>query len=325
MQVIDRQLKASIAALLSATLLLAGCAPDAREAASPGLHVEFERGLLSVDARGAPLAQVLTTIAERHGQMLVAAFGPLDEPVSVAFERLPLDEAAGRVLGRRSYALQVEAGGEGEAPPQATLWVFAPGEFVDEPAVPASDAGSWRTQAQHSDPRRRREAVEAFGTRDVGEVLGPLGVALLDTDTEVRLTAVSVLAGVGGEQAVAMLAGSLADGEVSVREEVVDVLGDIGGAAAVTVLEQALGDPAAGVREAAVDALSEIGGEASGRALRTALRDADPQVRERALNALGDIGGPGIEALLSEALADAAPGVRETAADLLAEARGELP
>ena len=63
------------------------------------------RGRLTLNARGAPLREVLAEVARATGAAIVGLDAAGDEQVSLAFSDLPLIEAVSRILRERSYLL----------------------------------------------------------------------------------------------------------------------------------------------------------------------------------------------------------------------------
>ncbi len=310
------QRPARLACLVTCAALLLGCV-DAQDTvtgmrpairASPdNLRVATSDGLVTVQARDVSVWALLEEVA-RQSRLIVVSHDPLDERVTLDFQRLPLPEALDRILRDQSFALEelqrlTGAGDRRDARPRR-LWVFSKG--------PAGDHASADTTAA--------DDVEDLDALDADGLTGPLSLALADDDTNVRLDAVSALAAVGSDQAAATLAAvALSDGDSSVREEAVYALGEIGGEIGIQVLAQALIDPDDDVREAAVEAFANIGGDESALALAVALNDGDDSVRAGAVDALGEIGGETAIRLLRQASLDEESSIGESAAELLAE------
>lgn len=308
---------ARLACLVAGAALLTGCV-DARDAApaptrapSAALHVELIDERLTVRARDVSVGELVDEIARRHG-LVVISREPLDERVSLELERLALPEALGRILRHYSFALQAAQapGGSrnGAEAAEGKLWVFSRAPVETRASLEA----------------RFTDRIEASDALDAEELIARSSLALGDHDARARLSAVSTLAEVGDQHAVAPLtAAALSDGEPSVREEAAYALGAIGGQMSIDVLEQALIDPDGDVRGAAIDAFTQIGGDASARALAVALTDRDASLRADAVDALGEIGGETAIGLLRRALQDERSAIRDAAAEYLAELSSE--
>ncbi len=75
-----------------------GQAAQAEEATPASIAVHMERGLLSVDARDAPLGDVLEAIA-KQADFRLDSKGDLDIPVTWSFAGVPVDKG---VPGRKA-------------------------------------------------------------------------------------------------------------------------------------------------------------------------------------------------------------------------------
>jgi HEAT repeat protein len=244
-------------------------------------------------ARDVCLKDLLAEVA-RQSDLAVVSHDRLDERVTLEFRDLPLRKAMKRILRDRSFvwlSAQASAGANSSRNARPNmLWVFSK------------------------------------GPRDPAEI-APSNLAVVNEHATARLDAISALADVGGDQAVAVLtAAALSDSDSSVREEAVDALADVGDDTGIHGLEQALTDPEYHVRKAAVEALADIGGDASALALTVALKDREVSLREEAVDALGEIGGQTAIRLLRQAAEDEDEdgSIREAATEYLDElSRGE--
>ncbi len=309
---LDRHSPARCPALLASFVTCAallGCvdAPDPLTAVQPTPHasggyfeVATEDEFVTVKARDVSVRAVLQEVA-RQSDCAIVSHEPLDERVTLDFQRLPLPEALARILRDQSFVLRASTGSPSD---HRKLWVLSKGlggEYVSHlvpPAVYFEDLDALRTE----------------------ESMGSLSLALADADANVRVDAVSTLADArGDESAAGLAAAALSDGVSSVREEAVYALGEIGGAIALRALKQALLDPDDDVREAAIEAFANLGGDESAMALAVALIDSDVSVRAAAVDALGEMGGATANRLLRQALVDEESSIRESAAELLAK------
>lgn len=286
-----------------------GSQPTAR--ASPGyLHVEIVDESVTVKARDGDVKGLLEEIA-RQSDLVIDLHGPLDERVTIEFDRLPVPEALDRILRGRDFVLRYFDPSSDPATPAnaypSKLWVFSKG------------LGDHNAPPENGDAAFTREGVGGARAQEADASLVRLSLALADDDVKVRLEAVSELASIESDQAAAALATALSDGDPSVREEAACGLGEIGDETDLEILEQALMDPDLRVREAAVEAVTDIGGDDSAWALAFALTDVAPSLREDAVYALSEIGSETAIGILQQVLTDEQRSVREAAAEVLAE------
>ena len=192
---------ARLACFVTALTLLSGPA-DARETervpATPhalSLHVEVSGGSVTVRARNVILRDLLEEIG-RQSDLILDLQDPLDGRATLEFDRLPLPEALDRILRRHNFALQhgdlVSAAGSSRKPRPGSLWVAFKGSD-DDPTPP-----------EDGDARRGRDRPS--GNLEAEDPFVRLSLALSDDDSRVRLKAVSELASLGSDQAVAVLA-----------------------------------------------------------------------------------------------------------------------
>ena len=141
-------------------------------------------------------------------------------------------------------------------------------------------------------------AVEALSAVSAAhpEALEPLrqrlSRAVVSKEPLTRANALSLLAGIGGEELRPRLLSASKDEDAVVRARAVAIAGTRSDAAATTIFEHALADESAHVRQAAVQALGGSGRAVSHReAILASLEDDDPWVRATACRCLGTIGG----------------------------------
>jgi len=310
--------RATIAGLLLAFL---GCVPVPTLASEPevtaaGIRVVVENGLVSLDARGAPLEAVVREIGAAAGFKTVVS-GDLAASVTKSFSQVPVDAALRRVLADGVVMVTVyeAAAAGGHQPGPAEVHLIAPlgGERRTEPpasstpteaapstgpvargglldvsasdsGLPVSDDGDGLTvPAELSSPAaadRARYVDGLAGLRD------PLTVGILadivakDPDPEVRRNAVRTLTAVGGARAAAVLESTLGDPDGTVRAEVLRGLVTLSARDATLLLGQALfGDRDPSVREEAVRLLSRQQGEPARVFLRAVGVDAAAPAR----------------------------------------------
>ncbi len=278
---------AFIAALFAVHALVPVAAQtDPEAAATAELHIVFDDGLLSVDARDAELQAVLEEVAAQSG-LALSIRGSLRDNMTIAFTGLALTTAIDRLLHGRSFALQYDSGSPSLP---SRLWVMSASNSRAETDARGADAvpGLARRNSSAMASRERLEAVSAMSDRETDTFAFELAPALADESPAVRL-------------------------------EAVHALGEIGDDTSTGFLQQLLFDPDVDVRAAAIDALAEAGGELSALTLSAVLRDPDPALRENAVYALGEIGGPRAMELLNQATSDSDESVRQVADEVLRE------
>lgn len=305
------------AGLFAAFLLLAGGAM-ARDAViqqpaggigdADNVSVELSGDLLiTVKAHEAPVRHILAEIA-RQCDLDIVSYAPLDVPVSVNLERLPLSRTIARILRDQSYTLYarrpVKHARHGGQSCAGLLWVFSDESMLD--AGQGYTGTDWmierlRAQLTSDDVRTRQIAIRDLEKLGVQEAVGPLAEALADENAKIRVKAVYALSEIGGENATAVLATALADESSRVRAQTAYALGAIGGDSAIPILKLALQDADRHVRETAISAFTEIGGDRSAEAVAIALQDVDTDLRIEAVDALQNIGGGVATRLLVQA------------------------
>ena len=273
------------------------------------------------------LAAARTLIAEivRRGDLTVISRAPLDDRLTLDFEKLPLAEALVRIMRGRSYMLHhaqvANAVKQIDQTHHATLWVFSD-DSSDESGFSLSATSLaieiLRSQLMSDDLRVRQDAIRELRKLNVDEVVGPLSYALDDEDQKIRIKAVYALADIGGDDAAAVLTAGLADESAWVRAETAFALGSLGDTSVIPLLKHALYDADSRVRQSAISAFTEIGGSASADALAIALQDMDSSIRVHAVEAIRNVGGEAAVRLLNKALQDQDDSVREAAREAFA-------
>lgn len=268
-------------------------APEINNSSANNLQVELSTNTLSVKAHDVTVIDLLEEIARQSG-FITVLHGPLEERISVEFNRLPVYRAMANILSDYNYVMHY-------VPPSSDktnrhnnsvsrLWVFSrisEEDYISSAVNPAIEA----LQQNHltEDDKLQQNTLQALNSLATGETLTSLNHALTDDDTNKRLTAVFISTDLGADQALPLLTAALNDNKTSVRVEAADALGEIGGKPAVLQLEQALLDPAEEVRKAAIAALAEIGDDNSRQVLLTALRNQDNSMQESLTDALDEI------------------------------------
>jgi hypothetical protein len=260
------------------------------------IHVNIQWGLLTVDLRDAPLAEVLRTIGERAG-LKVAIHGDAGGLVTKSFAGIPLEEAIKRLVGDAPLVLKY-ATSSGEtaivALSEVLIYMRSPGDqkatgadVNEQPDVATSE--NWVDQALlRPEPGSRLDAVRELARQPEEATVGVLGqIVSGDEDPIVRREAAAALGRVGGAEAAAALTPALSDEEPAVRMQAVRAVGRIGndeGAQALGAVSS--GDPDPLVRRLAVRALGAQGIEEARSALEAATLDPNESVRREAAAAL---------------------------------------
>lgn len=245
---------ACIVAGLTLCFGLVDAAVDAR------VIVSGDRVLIEVD--DVSIREVLEELA-RQTRLVVVSQEPLNEPLSVRIDTLPLPQAVRRLLRDKSFLLRQFNDGS------AKLWILsenagsrAQGWATPSDRMPQPEQGNalpdYLLLASSEEAGDREEAMYGFGDLREGKSIEYLLAGLSDPVESVREEAIQSLADLGGPASVTALATALHDPAASVRADAVDALGEIGGPAAVTWLQRAAADESAMVREAAADWLTEI-------------------------------------------------------------------
>ena len=284
-----RRLASRGALLLVATLAWS-------DAAATTLDVAVQDGLVSIEARNAPLGEVLQAVATAAGFSLVAKEG-MPAPVNWSLRDVPVEQAVVRLLGRASFvSLYAPSDGRSEPAlaevrvlraPSAVAAVVVRGAdqprawdgqvaaleaatdaatTLDHPQAPAAAdimPASARRDLPNAlsakDPATRRAAAAGLAKLRPEAARGPLTEALSDPDGIVRLRAVQGLTRIGGEETIASLSKVLLeDDDPRVRRLAARGLGQMNTESAFWALMEANSDEDPGVREAVTQALGSL-------------------------------------------------------------------
>ncbi len=287
--------------------------------------IRYRNGRLSVQVNNVSMQELLDDIAAHCGLTVVGEVDS-DQRLTMVFHKINLDAVLERILGHRRFILL--AGTQKQTPAFAAvheiLWLFpqaneqdTSSKISDSDQEANSDSFDG-TNLGDANPGEQVNTVSELENNEDSKALSQLALMLADENADVRLEAASVLAIVGGNQAVESLTtAALGDEDSSVRKEAVHALGEIGGDSVIHIVEYALMDPDDEVRAAAINAYADIGGEKSVMVLATALNDADPNLRAKVVDALGEIGGEAAIGFLRHALLDEDSSIREAAAEYL--------
>ena len=262
--------------------MLADKDPDAR------IEVQVRNGLVSLNVRDAPVAEVIRKIGEEAGFETVV-LGPLDHQITRSLTEMPVYDAVRR-LARETTFVMILARSKSHAE-----------------AAPIKEVRLYRSTLGQPPPDHVTTVKDAVDP----EVLAGLSA----DDARARIRAVQKLGRTGEESAVAVLEQVIRkDDDPMVRAQAAAALGKIGSERAVPALEAALRDPVQSVRIQAVRGLGRIGEESSARILgELLLHDADRRVRRTAAWSLGRVKGELARSYLEAASSDPDSAVRSSA------------
>ena len=267
--------------------MLADKDPDAR------IEVQVRNGLVSLNVRDAPVAEVIRKIGEEAGFETVV-LGPLDHQITRSLTEMPVYDAVRR-LARETTFIMIHARSKShaEAAPikEVRLYRSTLGQPPPDHVTTVKDAVDPEVLAGLSadDARARIRAVQELGrTGEESAVLVLEGVISKDDNPMVRGQAAAALAKIGGERALPALQAALGDRDQSVRIQAVRGLERIGDESSVRILgELLLNDADRRVRRNAAWSLGRLKGELAKSYLEAASRDPDSAVRRSANQTLG--------------------------------------
>jgi hypothetical protein len=256
----------------------------------PVLEVTLENGLLSVNARNAPLGDVLRTIG-KQAAVLVTVADDVDDRVTATLTRVPLEEGLRQLARGHSVLLVFEASPGWMAPPRlAEIQVYrgsgvppaAAAEVVPALAAPSADMvgpdEAWNSRlsaiaatgqrgdavaaeylahvlGEDPDPRARVQAIRALRRIGGEPALDGLSLALGDTDHRIRMEAISAYVAVAAAGRLSTLGEIVSvDPDPEVRRYAVRVLARLGTPEALGLLARAASDPSDMVRDAVGEA-----------------------------------------------------------------------
>lgn len=245
--IVSLLMAASVALAVGAS---AAAAPASVGGSSGSFDLEFESGLLTIEANDAPLYAILSEIGRQAG-FEITTTEDVSIPVSASMAGEEVINALERLLAGFDWVLVYESPTPGSAVrPIKNLIVFeSTGVAVDTTTSPdemAATAGTMQSAetdelARAESRARARDLLRLVNSGASPEVLSTLGEALQsDDDAWVRGRAAAALGALQDERAVSDLAWALGDENASVRMQAIQALGQIGGDRAVWALGAAL-------------------------------------------------------------------------------------
>ena len=256
-------------------------APKVPAPGSPAQVVMVKGGRLTVDLRGAELADVLLQVANAVGFHLTTT-GELGR-VTVAFSARTVEDGLRRLVQDHEMMLVYGPAGRSAAPAVLMeVQVFAstaPGRGVA--AAPAA-------RDAESGAAANAEITGLVRARDVERGVPRLAELLATSpDSVVRGRAVWGLSMLGGSAASGALSGALRDEAPYVRGQAALALRRTVGAEAIPALSGVLAsDPDVSVRRAAARALTSLRTPEADAALSAMANDSDQLVRDEARRAM---------------------------------------
>ena len=292
----------------------------------PAPGVEVARGLLTLHADGAPLAEVLRAIGQAGGFEVVLR-GGFATPVRESFADRPLEDVIRRLVAGHSMIVVHEAPDPASGVPAlakirvvenrsaATAGSAQPPAAVAAEAQP-DDAGD-ETIGRASLCEGRRRVPPLTGDDLVFEV----GESCLAA----RATAAPKAGSPASRAAIETASRAFANGDATARSRAVATLTRLEGPDARRLLrERALADDHLDLRTQALNTLARSEGERAINVLAQALRqDPEPKVRINAIRALGRLGGDRARRTLERAARDLDPAIGAAAERALAAWRSE--
>ncbi len=262
--------------LVVATLLASAHAPMAAEQGTTAsvIDVKVRNGLLTVNLRDAPLADVLLAIGEQAG-FRVLVRGDAKTTVTRSFSDVPLAKGVQRLLGHASSWLMSH---DGDALVKVHLYIGA-----GSPAVTSRTAQAALAVSLTDDHDTRLRFVKKIARRPHASATEGLILLLTgDRDPLIRRVAAIALGKVKGERSLLALASAVEEDEdSSVRRWAIQGLSMIGGEQAVrTVGGALLEDPDPLIRRSAARTLATMRNDAGMDFLYAAKLDHDPGVSQ---------------------------------------------
>ncbi len=219
---------------------------DAAKVVPPPARIEVKvrEGLLTVNARDAPLGDVLRVIGEKAGFTVIIS-GNLSSPVTRFLAGVPLDKAIGRLVGENSWIMiygPLDADGRVSGPLELQVYAYRARD-TGTAAVMQSPGIESNMTAPESSPASLKDSI----LKD-----------LVRPERAARMRAIGMLGRLKDENSIELLNQVLLeDQDPSVRQHAVIALGRIGGDRAIQILRDvSLGDPDDAIREAADSALA---------------------------------------------------------------------
>lgn len=281
-------------------------------AVSPTIsRIELRAGKLSLQARDAPMFEVVSRIAALAGFEVVPIGELSDLPrVTRSFSAVPLHVALERMLAETSsIVVYAPASAAKKSPVVSRVLLLGRGSA-------ASDATAGRRSAPSAQQREQASAAalsrsesmlrlvrqvrkEPAGGAAAGMVVDALAQALAsDEAVIVRVRAAMALGSLGDERGLNALEAATRDQSFSVRSQAITALGQVPGARSAAVLGAILTDPSARRTErlVAAQALWSHDSNEARQYLQAGATDTDEQVRRASSRAPASAASPAFPA-----------------------------
>jgi hypothetical protein len=286
----------AIASLRRFVLALIGawmsCAAGSGEAPAQGsVSIEIDAGRLTVEARAAPLDEVIRRMGEQAGFDVVTIGDHAEYPsITISFSNLPVPEAVAAVVGDANHMIYYAAvRGAAERGTLSQVWLLGPSGAPDVGGARGDEDIAVTGNVDHAEMKRLNDAVlrvanqgDAGTDVDRAQLLSGLERALGEApEPLLRARAAVAMGTLRDPGAVPALEAALRDGHASVRAQAINALGQIGGEAATAVLGGVLlyGSADRAERVLAARALWKQNSEAARAYLASGAHDADEKVR----------------------------------------------
>jgi hypothetical protein len=220
----------------------AAVADDEDSPVLPGnFRLYVESDLLTLEARDAPLSEVVRAIGEQVG-FETKFVGDLAVPVSTSLTRVPVSDGLKRLVSDIDRVVLYEAARDGTTDRVvAQLWLFAPNGAAARNLADAAESVALDEVQPTGDKTRAAEILRLANSDAPDEALFMLVQVLRDDeDVFVRGRAATALGMMQDERAVSALETALADEHASVRIQAIHALGQIGGERATMALGEVL-------------------------------------------------------------------------------------
>ena len=272
------------------TSLVGAAEPVEATPAASAISIQANNGVVTLNARDAPLHEVLLELGKLAGFETILVAAAVDLPrVNAKFENLPAREIVERLVvdTNRIIFFDIGAGGTRQGV-ISQVWLLGPGDGAFDDAEERIVIGP---DLQQADGKLRSEAVlrlsllpsaDSAQGPDLEAVSARLAQILLqDHDSLVRVRAAIALGALRSERSVRDLETALLDEHASVRAQVINALGQIGGDRATMILGSVLLDETVKTieRVMAAHALWKQDSETAAGYLGSGAEDSNVQVR----------------------------------------------
>lgn len=275
------------ASILSSMPAFSADPAESREFAPVVLEVLITDGLLTLDAHGVPLSEILLAIGKKAGFKPVF-IGDFSKPISVSVNGEPVWQAVDQLTSEINRVVSYETTLEGGKPIVSRLWLL--GDKSEQRVGGITRSEKINDQELHnSDGKVRGKALLRLASQGASvNVLAILIQALEDDkDPLVRTQAAMALGVLSDERAVPALEAAMwRDTHASVRIQSTQALGQVGGERAVLALGEILVNDENNVRQRIIAAwaLEKQKTDQAQSFLDHAANDPDMQIRDAVLN-----------------------------------------